>query len=207
LAIDSRAKNREVILVARVCAIHDKSELPAIPYCYESRRADRVTRQVRCEQALVLVFGDVEEMHTVALTFDGRVAFASLGENCRTSRVRGAWQDWCAVAHRTHPQAGESARIRSACSQKVVSLATLGGRILVRIDHRCASDVVPQAGTHASSPTEKRVRCRSRRQKLDLAVRAGIVVVAIIAMLYDTAHEKSLRSAPDRPDASDSRSP
>jgi hypothetical protein len=67
-------------------------------------------------------------------------------------------------------------------------------------------DTVSQAGTHAISPTERRIRCRSRRQKLDLAVRAGVVVLAIIAVLYDKAHDNSPHSSTNGPSLVSSRS-
>jgi hypothetical protein len=50
------------------------------------------------------------------------------------------------------------------------------------------------AGSHAASQTEARCRHRSRRQKLDLAVRVGFVVLAVIVLLYDKAHDRVPRS-------------
>src|SRR5215467_790436 len=51
-----------------------------------------------------------------------------------------------------------------------------------------------QAGSQAPSTTEARCRHRSRRQKLDLAVRIAFVVLALIVLLYDKAHERAPRS-------------
>jgi len=52
------------------------------------------------------------------------------------------------------------------------------------------AETMARAGSHAASPTEARCRHRSRRQKLDLAVRIAFVVLAVIALLYDKAHDR-----------------
>ncbi|HTT11274.1 MAG TPA: hypothetical protein VMG60_10330 [Burkholderiaceae bacterium] len=53
---------------------------------------------------------------------------------------------------------------------------------------------MPGVESHPASPTEARVRCRSRRQKLDLAVRVAFVIVAVLVLLYDKAHERLTHS-------------
>jgi hypothetical protein len=55
-------------------------------------------------------------------------------------------------------------------------------------------ETMARTGSHAASPTEARCRHRSRRQKLDLAVRIAFVLLALGVLIYDKAHERAHHS-------------